>query len=112
VTTPGGLAGPVGSGDAATSVSPDDPAQLAAEIERTRERLGETVEALAAKADVKARAQQKASQLTVQLKNRAGQASQQISKQIRERPVPVAVAAAGVGAVVLTLLLIGRSRHR
>ena len=62
---------------AAAAAPPDDPQQLAEEIERTREQLGETVEQLAAKADVKARAQDKASQLTGRLKGKAGQARQQ-----------------------------------
>ena len=42
-------------GDAAT----DSVQELTEEIERTRAELGDTVEALAAKADVKARAQEK-----------------------------------------------------
>jgi hypothetical protein len=62
---------------AAAAAPPADPQQLAEEIERTREQLGETVEQLAAKADVKARAQDKASQLTGRLKGKAGQARQQ-----------------------------------
>jgi hypothetical protein len=61
----------------AAAAPPDDPQQLAEEIKRTREQLGETVEQLAAKADVKARAQDKASQLTGRLKDKAGQARQQ-----------------------------------
>jgi archaellum component FlaD/FlaE len=62
---------------AAAAAPPDDPQQLAEEIERTREQLGDTVEQLAAKADVKARAQDKAGQLTGRLKGKAGQARQQ-----------------------------------
>ena len=41
-----------------------------AEIERTRADLGDTVDALAAKADVKARAQQRAAEVSSQLKGR------------------------------------------
>lgn len=87
--------------------SPDDPQQLAKEIERTRARLGETVEALAAKADVKARTQDKARQLTTRLQVKAGQAS----RQIRRQPVPLAVAGAAA-AIVLALLLIKQSKRR
>lgn len=87
--------------------SPDNPQQLAKEIERTRARLGETVEALAAKADVKARAQDKARQVTTRAKAKASQASRQITQQ----PVPLAAAGAAV-AVVLALLLIKQSRRR
>jgi Protein of unknown function (DUF3618) len=39
------------------SQQPDDAQRLREEIERTREHLGETVEQLAAKVDVKGRAQ-------------------------------------------------------
>ena len=41
---------------------PDNPDALVEEINRTREELGNTVEALTAKVDVKARAQQKATE--------------------------------------------------
>jgi len=52
----------------ATSGPPDDQQGLQEEIERTREHLGETVEALVAKADVKARAQDEAGRLIGRLK--------------------------------------------
>jgi citrate synthase len=55
----------------------DDPQELQEEIERTREHLGQTVEALMAKVDVKARAQDEASRLIGRLKARAVQARQQ-----------------------------------
>ncbi len=56
---------------------PEDPRELQEEIERTREHLGQTVEALVAKVDVKARAQQEASRLIGRLKARAVQTRQQ-----------------------------------
>jgi hypothetical protein len=49
----------------------DDPQALQEEIERTREHLGQTVEALVAKVDVKARAQDEASRLLGRFKARA-----------------------------------------
>jgi hypothetical protein len=58
---------------------PDDPQALAREIERTREELGETVEALAAKADVKARARGKAAELSGRLQGRARQVKEQVT---------------------------------
>ena len=71
----------------------DDPAQRAAalrtEIEETREELGDTAAALAAKTDVKARA-----------RNRA--------EEIKQNPAP-AIAA---GAVVATLALLWLARRR
>lgn len=57
---------------------PANPDELMAEIERTREELGETVEALAAKADVKARAQQRASEVSGQLKGKLGDMRQEL----------------------------------
>jgi hypothetical protein len=57
--------------------APDDRQQLEQEIERTREQLGETVEQLAAKADVKGRAQAKAAVVSGQVKATAGQARQE-----------------------------------
>ena len=64
--------------DAGSSV-PDDPEQLRQDIERTREQLGETVEALVAKADVKAQAKDKVGQLTGKLKGTTAQAKEQAS---------------------------------
>jgi len=75
---------PPGSGDVA---------HLRAEIERTREHLGATVEQLAAKVDVKSRARAKAAELTRQAKSATAQA--------RKQPVPLSAAAAGALAVLL-----------
>jgi hypothetical protein len=63
---------------------PNDPEALREEIERTREHLGQTVEALVAKADVKARAQDEASRLIGRLKARAVQARQQAAARAAE----------------------------
>jgi ElaB/YqjD/DUF883 family membrane-anchored ribosome-binding protein len=103
------------------TTSPDDQQELEKEIERTREQLGETVEALAAKVDVKARAQEKLSQLTGRLKgkaieatrqlrlqdkaNRAKQQVTQAGQQIRKRPAPAAASAGAVGVLVLFFVL-------
>jgi ABC-type hemin transport system substrate-binding protein len=94
-----------------TPASPDDPRLLAEEIERTREQLGETVEALAAKVDVKARAQEKANQLTERVEAKARRAAKTV-QQMRRRPVPLAVSAGVVGAAVVVTLLIMRWRRR
>lgn len=50
------------------------PEELRARVEGTREELGRTVEALAAKADVKSRAQQKAVKAKSQVQEKAAQA--------------------------------------
>ena len=52
------------------SAPPASAEALVEEINRTREELGDTVQALAAKADVKARAQQRAAEVSGQLKGR------------------------------------------
>ena len=51
----------------------DDPRQLEAEIERTREELGQTVQELAARVDVKSRARAKAAELSGRAKSTAAQ---------------------------------------
>ena len=61
--------------------SPDDPEQLKAAIERTREELGRTAEQLVAKTDVKARTQAKASDLTQRAKDATGQVRRQAAAQ-------------------------------
>ena len=72
------------------TTSADDQQELEKEIEQTREQLGQTVEALAAKVDVRARAREKLGQ---------------VGQQIRKRPVPVAVSAGALGALVLFFTL-------
>jgi hypothetical protein len=64
------------------SAGPDNPDALVAEIERTREELGDTVEALAAKADVKARAQQAAAEASGQLKDRVDEVKAGLSSRV------------------------------
>jgi hypothetical protein len=63
---------------------PDDPRVLQQEIERTREHLGETVEALVAKVDVKARAQDEATRLIGRLKASVVGARQQAAARAVE----------------------------
>ena len=97
------------------TTSADDQQELEKEIEQTREQLGQTVEALAARVDVKARAQQELGQLTARLKGTANQAKQQaaqVGQQIRKRPVPAAATAGAIGALVLFFTVIRRwTRH-
>ncbi|MFI5998098.1 DUF3618 domain-containing protein [Streptomyces sp. NPDC051362] len=56
------------------------PAELREQIEHTRHELGDTVQALADKTDVKARAQQKAGQLKDQAVIKAGELKTQAAK--------------------------------
>jgi Protein of unknown function (DUF3618) len=91
---------------------PEDPAQLRAEIERTRRELGDTVAALAEKTDVKARAKEKvsgirhnASEKRTALMGKARESSPdgansaavQVRSTAQENPVPTAALAAFVG---------------
>jgi hypothetical protein len=63
---------------------PDDPEQLRQDIVRTREQLGETVEALVAKTDVKAQAKEKVGQLTDRLKDGTAQARDQLAAKTND----------------------------
>lgn len=110
VTAPGSGAGPA---------VPDDPDEVRHEIERTREQLGETVEQLAAKADVKKQAQEKAAELRAQMKARASQLAGQAQRaagrgagSVQQRRVPVAVAVAATGVLLLGYLVIRRRAGR
>ena len=75
-------------------------AEIQQEIERTRERLGETVDELAAKADVKARARAKAAEMKARATEVPGRVRQ--SQAIRRGwPAAVAAGALVAGAAVL-----------
>jgi|SRR5437588_3250063 len=97
-----------GTGSAAVAGT-RDPDQIQQEIEQTREQLGDTVETLAEKADVKARATQKlndaktsVSEKKEQLVGKAKAASpdaalsaaSQASQKARQNPMPLTVAGA------------------
>ena len=99
-----------------------DPEEIRSEIEETREQLGDTVEALARKSDVKAQAKQKledakaaAAAKKEQVLGKAKEASPEtaanaaagVSQKARENPVPVAVAGAFAAG-----LLVGRMTKR
>ena len=71
------------------------PEEIRSDIEETREQLGETVEALAAKADVKGQAKAKV---------------EDVKTQVREKPAIPAGAVVGIAAVV-GLVLFLRSRR-
>jgi ElaB/YqjD/DUF883 family membrane-anchored ribosome-binding protein len=91
---------------------PEDPAQLRADIERTRQDLGDTVAALAEKTDVKARAKEKVSEVRQNVTDKrtelmgkardsspdgANSAAVQVRSKAQENPVPTAALAAFVG---------------
>jgi hypothetical protein len=109
--------------DAAGGRTPEEEA-LTEEIERTREQLGETVEALASKADVKGRAQRRVAEVKENLRGKARAAKDKVTERarglpvqrsarqatagLREHPVPVAAA---VAALVLAWLAVRQLRR-
>jgi hypothetical protein len=110
-----GVPQPTTTGDApatAAHPTPESPAELRADIERTRQDLGDTVAALAEKTDVKARARDKVSEVksTVNEKKSelmgraresspegANSAAVQVRTKAQQNPVPTAALAAFVG---------------
>jgi ElaB/YqjD/DUF883 family membrane-anchored ribosome-binding protein len=106
-------------------------ADLRADIAQTRENLGETVEALAAKADVKARAQDKVDEVKARAQEQVEQVrdkAQGLVHELRTEPaVPARRAAFGVrdsvrahpkewavaaAALAAFILLVARRRNR
>ncbi|MFC0533675.1 DUF3618 domain-containing protein [Phytohabitans kaempferiae] len=102
-----------------TPAPPSDPDALRAEIERTRDDLGDTVNAIAAKADVKARAKSAAGEARGRMQDTATVATEQatlraseVRERVRQRPAPVAAAAGGLLAVVGTIMIVRRWRAK
>jgi Protein of unknown function (DUF3618) len=69
------------------------PEELRREIERTRQQLGETVDALSHKADVK---------------EQARRGKDEMRQQVGENPIPLAAVAGGILALLVLLRLIRR----
>jgi Protein of unknown function (DUF3618) len=86
--------------------------EIQQEIERTQDHLGETVEELAARADVKARARARAATIKDKASEMSGQLRQSQLVQgdlVRRRWPLIAVAA---GAVLVGSVLVRRRRRR
>ena len=101
---------------------PRTPEQIRAEIEQTREEVGDTVEALAAKTDVKARARDRVDELKSEVRGKAddvkskAQSTTPASAQhggqkalgvVRSNPAPFVL-----GGAVLVAFLLGRRSGR
>lgn len=96
MSTPTGV--PAGTPEPPSTPGPDQPnrtkAEIEADIEATREQLGDTVEALTRKLDVKTRTKDKVGETTA---------------HVKENPaVPAGVA---LGLVVLVVLVVWRRRR-
>ncbi len=94
----------------ATDGETREPQEIKADIEATREDLGDTVEALAEKTDVKAQAKKKATETKEQAQAKVDQATSsakstasELPDRIKSNPVPFAAAAVGVLAAVWVL---------
>lgn len=83
--------------------------ELREDIARTREQLGETVEALVAKTDIKARAQQKATEAVTQVRQQTRQLKSRMPGQLNARAAGLVTT---VGVVLVTgWLLVRRARR-
>jgi hypothetical protein len=79
--------------------TPTDPAALKAGIVRTRQELGQTIEALAAKTDVKARAKESARELL----SRARGTARDLTRRAAQ-PAPAVLFAAGVVLAIFSVV--------
>jgi hypothetical protein len=87
------------------------PEQIQADIEQTRQEVGDTVEALAAKTDVKARVQDRVEEIKANVKaktpSNAQDGSKAVTEQVKRNPAPFVL-----GGAVLLAFLIGRRTAR
>lgn len=108
-----------GTERASVAADSGDPERIRAEIEATRQELGDTVEALAAKADVKARVRDKIEHTKESAAQKLGKAREaapesvasgadgvasgasQATQKAKQNPVPVAAIAAFAGGFLL-----------
>ena len=84
--------------------------ELEQEIERTREHLGDTIDELAGKADMKARARARAAEVKARAADVSGRVRQSkaLQSQVLQRRWPVAVAA---GVLIVGAVIIRRRRR-
>jgi ElaB/YqjD/DUF883 family membrane-anchored ribosome-binding protein len=108
---------------AASEQESRSPEEIRAEIEGTRQEVGDTVEALAAKTDVKGQAKQRIDNIKGNVRQRgqtlkaraqsttpetAQQGGQQVVAKVRQNPAPFAI-----GGAILAGFLLGRlTGHR
>ncbi len=99
-----------------SSAQKSDPQQIEKEIEKTRDEMGDTVEAIASKADVKAQAKERmdaakndvqelGSKVKAAAPDSVGAGAGQVAEAARENPVPVSIAAAFLAGILFGRLL-------
>ncbi len=85
---------------------------LRSDIAETRSNLGETVEALAAKADVKERAKDTVRETAAAARESGQQAVDRVEDSVRRRPASWGLVLAGVIAAVTAISVLSRRRSR
>ena len=113
---------PAATTDPGSDEGTRSPEEIRADIEQTRGEVGDTVEALAAKTDVKAQAKAKVEDIKGNVRERADvlktkaqsttpdsaqQGGQQVVAKVREKPAPFAI-----GGAILLGFLLGRLTGR
>lgn len=93
--------------DASKKALPDDPEALRRHIAETRRDLGETVEELAQKADVKAQVRERVDERKESLRESGDRAQEVVSAQASQRGPQIA---AGAIAALILLLVLRRRR--
>jgi predicted RNA-binding protein Jag len=87
------------------------PEQIQADIERTREEVGDTVEALAHKTDVKAQVHERVEEVKANVKAKTPASAQQgagtVVAKVKANPMPLVA-----GGALLAAFLIGRRSGR
>ncbi len=105
--------GDSGQGTSATGQDiPDDPDALVEDIARTRAELGDTVEALVAKVDVKAQAKQRAAEVSSQAKAKLQTVKQDLAGRASQLAGKAGQARQAAAANSKTMLGAGASRGR
>jgi len=84
------------------------PERLRAEIDETRRDLGDTVEALAEKTDVKARAEDRVNEIKSDVKAKTPDSAQDVVAKVRSNPMPLVA----IGALAFVYWLGRRSGSR
>ncbi|MEO3752155.1 DUF3618 domain-containing protein [Streptomyces sp. B6B3] len=92
--------------DTTTESTDERTDRLRGQVAQTREQLGRTVAALAAKADVKGRVQGRAARAVTPVREKAGQAT----RAARRHPLPTAAAPIAVAAAA-TYAVVHRARR-